>query len=201
MEAEQLKFNKLIKEVLLGEVCDYANHFPNELDPKRVVEFLKKETNLFGRDSKVGHITCSSWVLDYSRTHVLLIYHQRLKRWIQPGGHIEPFETPRQGALREAEEESGIVGLKLLDQQLFHVNILNFPDGKDGPGHSHFDLRYLIQAPNGASLDASEEVGGAKWVPLNRLEEYSDEETILMMAGKTGEWLLKRHAAEQGRIL
>ena len=200
MNEEQLKFNKQIKKDLQAEVANYIDQYPNEAAPQRVLKFLREEINLFGRDSKIGHITCSSWVLNYERTHALLVYHRHLNRWIQPGGHVEPFEKPRQGALREAMEESGISDLRLLDQKLFHVSIMNFPKGKDGPSHLHFDLRYLIQAPKAASLSAPEEVGGAKWVPLNRLEEYSEEETILMMAEKTEKWLFLNKEVEHGRV-
>lgn len=200
MNQEQLEFNKQIKIGLLEEVANYIDLYTNEADPQRVLKFLQEESNLFGRDSKAGHITCSSWVLDYERTHALLVYHRHLNRWIQPGGHIEPYETPQQGALREAMEESGISGLKLLDQRLFHINIMNFPAGKDGPSHLHFDLRYLIQAPKEAILSAPKEVGGAKWIPLNRLEEYSEEETILMMAKKTEKWLMLNKEVRPGRL-
>lgn len=190
MDEDQLEFNKQIKKDLLDAVREYANRYPRERDVQRVSEFLQLENNLFGRDSKIGHLTSSAWVLDHRREQAVLVYHRRLNRWIQPGGHIEPFETPVEGALREAEEESGIQGLKLLDTKIFHISIMNFPEGKDGPSHLHFDLRYLIQAPKEASLLASEEVGGAKWVPLNQLEHYSDEKTILLMAEKTANWLL-----------
>lgn len=200
MDEKQLKYNKQNKMGLLGDVANYMDQYPKEIDSQKVLKFLQQESNLFGRDSKRGHITCSSWVLNYERTHAVLVYHRRLRRWIQPGGHVEPFEMPRQGALREAGEESGISGLRLLDQRVFHISIMNFPKGKDGPSHLHLDLRFLIQAPKGAKLSAPEEVGGAKWVPLNQLENYSEEETILMMAEKTANWLLLNKEAGRGQL-
>ena len=39
---------------------------------------------------------------------VLLHRHRRLGLWLQPGGHIEPGETPAEAAAREVKEESGI---------------------------------------------------------------------------------------------
>jgi len=200
MDEKQLKFNQRNKKRLLGEVASYIDRYPNEADPFQVLKFLQEEINLFGRNSRIGHITCSAWVLNYRRTHAVFVYHRHLNRWIQPGGHVEPVETPRQGALREAVEESGISALRLLDQRIFHISIMNFPKGKDGPSHLHFDLRYLIQAPKGAVLSAPQEVGGAKWVPLNRLEAYSEEETILIMAEKTANWLLVNQEAGRGQV-
>ena len=37
----------------------------------------------------------------------LLVDHPGLGRWIQPGGHIEPRETPDEAARREVREETG----------------------------------------------------------------------------------------------
>ena len=38
---------------------------------------------------------------------VLLLFHTKLKRWLQPGGHADDPNLARV-ALREAEEETGI---------------------------------------------------------------------------------------------
>jgi 8-oxo-dGTP pyrophosphatase MutT (NUDIX family) len=38
---------------------------------------------------------------------VLLHFHKKHGKWLQPGGHIELDEDPNQAALREAKEESG----------------------------------------------------------------------------------------------
>jgi len=39
---------------------------------------------------------------------VLLVHHRGLNKWLPVGGHIELDEDPEQGALREAQEESGL---------------------------------------------------------------------------------------------
>ena len=38
---------------------------------------------------------------------VLFMKHDKLGKWIQPGGHVEDDETPDQAAKREALEETG----------------------------------------------------------------------------------------------
>ena len=53
------------------------------------------------------HVTGSAIVLD-GAGRTLLHRHKRLGRWLQPGGHVDPGESPDQAALREAREETGI---------------------------------------------------------------------------------------------
>ena len=44
------------------------------------------------------------------RLEIAIITKRQGENWIVPKGHIEPGETPRQSALREAGEEAGLVG-------------------------------------------------------------------------------------------
>ncbi len=37
-----------------------------------------------------------------------LIFHRKLKKWLPPGGHIDPNEMPSETAIREAFEETGL---------------------------------------------------------------------------------------------
>ena len=42
------------------------------------------------------------------RERVLLHLHEKLNRWLPPGGHIEPNELPDEAAKREVFEETGV---------------------------------------------------------------------------------------------
>lgn len=185
-------FSDTMRPLLTAELQEYLSSFPAEqAEVERGLAFIANTTDLFDRFSPVGHITCSAWVLDHTATRAALVFHRRLARWVQPGGHIEALESPRQGALREAQEETGIEDLTLLDQRLFHFEIFAFPSGKDGPPHLHYDLRYLFQAQAPASLSHPPEMAGAAWINLSELAEYSDEPTIQTMRQRTQLWLEK----------
>lgn len=146
-----------------------------------IATFLQAESQLFSRQNMAGHITVGAWILSPDRTCVALIFHPKLKKWIQPGGHLEEAELPLQAALREGQEETG---LKLipLNRRIFHYDCHYFPAGKDGPPHQHFDLRYAFQAFNPEDLAGGAEIQKARWVPLKDIRRFTDEKTILAMA-------------------
>ncbi|AUG80603.1 DNA mismatch repair protein MutT [Kitasatospora sp. MMS16-BH015] len=47
------------------------------------------------------------WVFDEDFTHLLLVQH-RWRGLVPPGGGVEHDETPREGAIRELSEETGL---------------------------------------------------------------------------------------------
>ena len=74
---------------------------------------------------------------------IVLLRHKRLGIWVQPGGHVDPGETPWVAAVREGLEETGLAGAHPSDgPELAHVDA---HDG--GRGHRHLDLRYLLHVP------------------------------------------------------
>ncbi|TQE37428.1 NUDIX domain-containing protein [Streptomyces ipomoeae] len=48
------------------------------------------------------------WVTDPHLDHILLVKH-RVRGWVPPGGKVEPAETPREAAVRELREETGLL--------------------------------------------------------------------------------------------
>ena len=107
------------------------------------------------------------------RRHVLLHKHLKLGLWLPPGGHIEPHELPDEAALREVEEESGLV-VELVGPRGVDVNDpgtplqLVRPEGIQlediSPGHQHIDLIYFAR-PLNAPVDALPEVfKGMRWL-------------------------------------
>lgn len=50
----------------------------------------------------------SAYTIDFETAEILLVYNEKLNKWLQPGGHIEGKETPIETAIRETLEETGI---------------------------------------------------------------------------------------------
>ena len=52
------------------------------------------------------HFTATTYIVNDGAT--ALHHHDRLDMWLPPGGHIDRDELPRQAAIREVREETGL---------------------------------------------------------------------------------------------
>lgn len=105
------------------------------------------------------HFTATVYL--FHEDTVLLHPHPKLGKWLPPGGHIEPNETPPEAASREALEETGIE-IALLEQENLKVQAYNaisiprpflclleeIPARKDQSAHQHIDFIYLARPLN-----------------------------------------------------
>ena len=92
------------------------------------------------------HFTASALVVHPDSGRVLLRWHQRMRMWLQVGGHGDPGEgDPLAIALREAHEETGLPDLRPWpDDAIRHAVLCNVPSGNGEPAHKHADLRYFL---------------------------------------------------------
>ena len=122
------------------------------------------------RTATPGHLTASACVLDHDATRVLLLEHTKLKRWLQPGGHADGEANLARVALTEAWEETGIEGLEIVDPAI-DLDIHNVaPEGKDPI--LHYDVRFLVFAPEGAEPKGNHESTDIRWVAFDELDAY-----------------------------
>lgn len=108
------------------------------------------------------HFTATAFIVD-SKGRTLLLWHKRLQRWMPPGGHVDPDETPEDTARRECKEETGLDVDIVGDAQpdLFAGNpeegrMLRRPivmlleeippcPERNEPAHQHMDFVYLAR--------------------------------------------------------
>jgi 8-oxo-dGTP pyrophosphatase MutT (NUDIX family) len=102
--------------------------------------------------------------------------------WSLPKGHLEAGETAEQAAVREVEEETGIVGVVVAE--LGTIDYWFVADGRRIHKTVH---HFLLKATGGALSDADIEVTEVAWVPFPDIRArlaYPDERGLVDTAGR-----------------
>lgn len=128
-----------------------------------------------------GHFTASAFVLSPDGRNIALILHPKLRRWLQPGGHLELEDAgPLQATLREVAEEIGLSELEPLGEGLFDIDVHEIPKTFREPAHQHFDLRFAFTS-RALQLDGEHE---ARWVRLEHVNEIGSDASVTRAVGK-----------------
>lgn len=151
---------------------------------ERFAAFVAAQPRCFERDLASGHVTGSAWIVDRAGRRVLLTHHRKLGIWVQPGGHADGEPDIAAVAQREALEETGLAGLAPCGEGVFDLDIHGIPARPDFPAHEHYDVRFALRATAGEAFVVSDESHALAWVPLEELERYSREISLLRMREK-----------------
>jgi len=173
------------RQPLLRAIRRYAQHHSGEEEViTRFIDFIESEPDCFRRELLCGHLTGSAWILNRTGDHVLLTHHRKLDIWVQPGGHCDGNPNILETALREAREESGLDPLEPIFEEIFDLDVHPIPARGAEPAHFHWDVRFALRHDGEGHYEVSPESHDLAWVPLDRLTDFSRDESVLRMARK-----------------
>jgi len=148
---------------------------------RHFLDHLAKWANGWSRDCLGAHLTASSLICAAADGKVLLALHARIGRWLQTGGHIERTDpTLEAAALREANEESGLVDLAL-DPNPLLLSRHEVPCGSVRPTY-HLDVQYLVRVDHPVSPDICPESLDIRWFPHDQLPDVDCSVSSLVRA-------------------
>ncbi len=139
---------------------------------------LIKETKYLRKD-----FTATGYVVNPERTKILVIFHNKLQKWLPAGGHLERNELPHEAALREVYEETGVKACVISDDPDFNLNgIVDcqiprpytvlyqiIPQNSKDDEHIHVDFIYAMEAEESDIKIQVEEVSRVGWLTKNEI--------------------------------
>ncbi len=155
-----------------------------EKDKQTILKYMNTFDDVLTRNNEFGHFTASSWVLNKEKTKVLMVYHNIYKSWAWTGGHADGESDLLGTAIRELKEESGVENVKVLNKDIFSLEIIrvngHVKKGKYVSTHVHLNLTYLLEVDEKETLKIKEdENSGVKWINIEDIEKVVTEKWMI----------------------
>lgn len=164
-------------------LAKYADRLSTEAGTvQRFLALLDHGDLAFRRERLAGHFTGSAWLVSADGQRVLLTHHRKLDRWLQLGGHADGDADLSRVALREAQEESGLIELEG-ESEIFDLDRHWIPERNEVPGHWHYDVRFVVHARGSEDFTVSEESHALAWRDIAGISADADaDESLRRMA-------------------
>lgn len=151
---------------------------------EKMLELIYTCEDCFLRSCRVGHFTASAFLMNKELTHVLLMHHTKLDKWMQLGGHCDGDSDILNVAIKEAQEESGINEIKPLSAEIFDIDIHLIPPNRNDESHYHFDVRFLLHAYNDDKIQKNHESKELRWIEKDSMNLPSSSDSVTRMFEK-----------------
>ena len=139
-----------------------------ERDRGLILDCLRAFKDVFTRENALAHMTASAWVVNERFDRVLMAYHNIYDSWSWLGGHADGEADLLSVALREANEESGVLAAPV-SPDIFSLEILHVaPHVKRGKfvcAHLHLNVTYLLEADDKSPIRCKpDENSAVRWL-------------------------------------
>lgn len=130
---------------------------------------------------------CYGFIVVLKGEHNMFLILERIERngdWTFPKGHMEVGETPKETALRELEEETGIKEIEIFDLPLIHEEYEIVNNGERKQKMNDYFLGYVKD--DFVTIE-KEEIQSYKWVSYEDAIdsfEYERRKEVLRKAKK-----------------
>lgn len=170
-----------MKELFLELINKYLYLFPEEKEKyKEFTEYLNNNNDVTDWNNFNGHVVVGGFIYAKKEKKFLVIYHNDLKMYLYPGGHIDNSDlNPLEAVKREIKEETGITNINeivLSDNNLIpmdiNIHMIPYNERLNLKEHYHYEFRYLftIDSIQEVTLDTTES-SSFKWIDINELKD------------------------------
>ena len=156
---------------LIEQIERYRPYNEQEARDKSIMlDCLHAFEDVFTRENRLAHMTASAWVVNARFDRVLMAYHNIYDSWSWLGGHADGEADLLSVALREANEESGVLAAPV-SPDIFSLEILHVaPHVKRGKfvcAHLHLNATYLLEADDKSPIRCKpDENSAVRWLSV-----------------------------------
>lgn len=160
-----------------------------EADKQVILNSLTIFDEVLTRENKLAHFTCSGFVMNPARTHVLMIHHNIYNAWGWTGGHADGESDFLAVAHREIVEETGVEVVTALSEAIISLDVLpvhgHMKKGQYITPHLHFNVTYVFEvAFDAAFIVNEEENSGVAWIAVEEMAAVCNEAHMLPIYDK-----------------
>lgn len=160
-----------------------------ESDKALILSYCRNNTDILDRENVTVHVTCSGFIVNEKIDKILFVHHNIRNTWTWSGGHADGDDDLLAVAIKEAQEETGLVAVKPLSAEIASVGIFpvygHMKNGEYVCAHLHLSIAYLLIADDNEELVISpNENSAVKWVDEGFINSENFDETDLRLYSK-----------------